>query len=538
MTDAVTASTKCWEGDYRRILRAQTLAELFGPLGPVTRRQIVLNRIDDRDAAEAMARKLVTDGAVDEFAWAEDCWPALAARLGVTETWFGPAWPFSAPELVELDLARTPVVAHVAGDVRIDGTEPWLPRALPELAHAAVVAPRSPSAVELTRPEAIVDADGWVDNHDFSDQCFVARRAELLRHDVVTATHPANGRYPKPGGALTFEARVGAWLRTSGRVRRIDVTRAYQHPVGGAAEGASYGDLRGPRQHLPAVATPAASYPPTGSVPATAVVVARNAVRTIGWTVASLRWAADVVIIDVGSDDGTPQRAAEAGARVRVWPTPTAVGAAVLAAAVAEVDGWTAVVGADEIVPPALAQRLVDVVITDDVDVVEAPTRHYLLGRELTGHRWWPAYAPRLLRPGQVTFPWGVEALRQSPTIAASARVERVPPACDLAVVRLGPASLHDWLAAMNDRTTLESWATELPGHVSGRRALKRLVVALLDRRGRGVDAFGWRLAVLEAFGHWLLTEKAWDASAGDGTTVAAGYDALAASIVTGTSTG
>ena len=235
----VTLSTKCWEGDYRIVLDAAVLAEMFAPFGPAARRQVVLNRIEQRADAESRAQALVDAGHLDGFGWAEDVWPALADRLRIPETWFGAGWPFAVPELAELDLATTPAIAHLAGDVRLEAGPPWLPTALEALADATAVSPVSPSRIELVRPEARGAATGWVDNFDFSDQCFVVRTADLLSPEVVRAAHRANGRDPKPGGALTFEARVGSWLRLTGKRRRIDVQRGYLHPVGGI-EGDSY----------------------------------------------------------------------------------------------------------------------------------------------------------------------------------------------------------------------------------------------------------------------------------------------------------
>ena len=43
----VTVSTKTWEGDYRTILTAEGIEDLFGPLGRAPVRQVVLNRIED-----------------------------------------------------------------------------------------------------------------------------------------------------------------------------------------------------------------------------------------------------------------------------------------------------------------------------------------------------------------------------------------------------------------------------------------------------------------------------------------------------------
>ena len=530
----VTLSTKCWEGDYRQVLDTAALSEIFGPFGHAGRRQVVLNRIVDRGDADARARRLLESGAIDVFAWADEAWPELARRLQVPETWFGPAWPYAVPELTELALATTPLVAHIAGDVRLETGEPWLPRALAVLPQAAAVSPVSPSRIELVRPEARAAVTGWVHNADFSDQCFLARTADLLSPEVVRATHPATGRYPKPGGALTFEARVGAWLRQTGRIRLVDIRRGYRHPVGGQ-EGATYAGLGGPAEHLPDVPPMSGAYPAAGSVEAAGVIVARNAVRTIAWAVASLQWLRQVVVVDQASTDGTADRARAAGALVQPWPVPTVTGRAILGQVAAEIGGWLVLLDGDEMVPPGLANALAVEIQTGRVQGVEAPRRSYLLGRPAPGRHYWPAFSLRAVRVESAVFPTGLEALRTPLGLRSGASRVRLPADESMAVVHLGRPDLHAWTARANNHTSLEARGTEISSDVSLRRAAKRFATRYLREGGWRAGRQGWRVALLEAMQHWLLTEKAWELVDGGATAALAVYDEIAAAVLAGT---
>ena len=528
--DDVTLSTKCWERDYRTVLEPATIAALFDPFGPAARRQVVLNRIDDRAGAERRAQSLVDTGVIDAFGWAEDAWPALCARLDIPLTWFGPAWPFAAPELAELALATTPVLAHIAGDVRLDAGAPWLPRALPLLDGAAIVAPISPSRIELTRSTPDAHDPSWVRDHEISDQCFVAPVASLLAREVVRATHWTGWRYPKPGGALTFEARVGAWLRTTDRARAVDVGRSYVHPVGGA-EGDAYPGLSGPREELPPLPEPSSAYPGAGSVGATGVVVVRDAVRTIAWTVRSLQWLRTVVVVDQSSTDGTAERARAAGADVRVTDRVTVSGNALRGELSRELGGWVVHLDGDEVCSPRLARAIADTIASGSADVVEAPQRTFVRGYEQ------PIEARRIRahRAGSVQHPTGLEALRETPTTVTGARVHATPDDGAYAVVKLGPADLGEVIARTNDRTSLVARSTYAPRNVSLRRAAKHFALAYFRAGGWRRGREGWRTALLAAFTHWLTTEKAREQINGGAATVRAGYDELAAYIVEGT---
>jgi len=215
----VTASTKTWEGDYRTILTPQGIEDLFGPLGRTPLRQVVLNRIADVAAAGKLADGLVDAGLIDSWAWAEERWPELSRRLGLPPNWFGAATPYSVPELCELDFARTDFLIHIAGDVRFDPPGGWLFRAVGAFGSPAtsIVTATPPAGPDWVRSRGTDLPGGWVETQLFSDQLFLARPAEILDGSVLRAEDPASAKYPKPGGALTFEARVGAWLASRDR---------------------------------------------------------------------------------------------------------------------------------------------------------------------------------------------------------------------------------------------------------------------------------------------------------------------------------
>lgn len=487
---SVTLSTKCWEGDYRQVLSPQGLAELFDPLDAAAPRQVVLNRVVDRSDADARARGLVDAGLLDRYAWAEDLWSEVAAHVGVPVTWFGAAWPYSAPELCELHLAKTELVLHLAGDVRVAPGELWAPVAASALARwdeVAVVAPLTPSRSELAEPGARRLAAGWTGSQLFSDQCFLARRDELLRREVVTAVHPIAGRYPRPGGALTFEARVGAWMRSTGRWRATDEARDYRHPVTGS-EGDSYAASGTVPVLLPAPEGPGDEYPPARSADVLGVVVTRDQERTVGNAVRSLAWCREVVVLDGGSEDRTAARASEAGGVVRTGT----------ARDVKSLPGPLVVLDADELVPAGLAHALVDAV--HGGYGLEAPVRVAERGQ------WFRAAGRRLLDPPE---PGGT--------------VRRA----DVALLRFGSVGLADALARLDRESEARSLGVVLARRAGGRLALKAVLLSL--RSGRG-----WRRGAHEALAEWLWAEKAWEAARGGPTQVQATYDDIARRVLQG----
>lgn len=486
---SLTLSTKCWEGDYRHVLTPGGIEELFGPCGPADARQVVLNRIADRAAASAMAGALVEEGSITRYAWAEDMWPELAASLGVPVTWFGAAWPYSAPELCELSLAPTTHVLHLAGDVRLPASAGWTGAAVEALDRwpdVAVVAPRTPSGVELTERGSRVLARGWSASQLFSDQCFLVRRGDLLSSEVVRAAHPVAGRYPRPGGALTFEARVASWLRAAGKWVATDASHTYQHPVSGT-EGDSYAASASVPLLLPPLTTPGPGYPPQASADATGVVLAKDQERTVANAVLSLGWCRDVVVLDDGSTDRTVERALQAGARVRSGGVRDLAG-------VAPPQGWLVVVSADELVPAPLARQLVVALSDPTSGGVRAACRVLERGR------WVPTDARLVL-----------QRLGGGGSISETSEQ----------LVRFGSSGIGDLVARLNAETDDRAVGAVFVRRASGRVAMRACWESLNKRRGL-------RRSLVDGFAAWLWVEKAWEAAQGGPTAVQASYDEIA----------
>jgi hypothetical protein len=300
----------------------------------------------------------------------------------------------------------------------------------------------------------------------------------------------------------------------------------------GGTEGDSYAGLAGPPEHLPPVPAPSPAYPVAESVDATAIIVARDAARTIGWTVASLRWTRQVVVVDQASTDDTAALARAAGAVVRDWPHATVTGRAILARLLGETPGWVVLLDADEMLTAAAAHAVAAVIAADSADAIEIRRATHLFGRRVRGEALGSGWAVRAGKSEQLIAPTGLEALRVPLSVRPNTRILRLADTPEVAVVHFGAPDLHGWLAKMNERTSLEARGTELPGRVTGRRTAKRFVTSYAAgwREGR----LGLRLSLLNALAKWVLTEKAADLVDGDGTTASATYDEIAARVLGG----
>jgi glycosyltransferase involved in cell wall biosynthesis len=131
-------------------------------------------------------------------------------------------------------------------------------------------------------------------------------------------------------------------------------------------------------------------------VPLTATVITLNEAAHIEDCLAALRWADELIVVDSGSTDGTPELARAAGAIVieRDWPGYSAQKD--FAASQASHD-WILSVDADERVTPELADEVRSTVQNPGNHAgFRIPRVTFHLGRWIRTTDWYPDYQLRL----------------------------------------------------------------------------------------------------------------------------------------------
>jgi glycosyltransferase involved in cell wall biosynthesis len=186
-----------------------------------------------------------------------------------------------------------------------------------------------------------------------------------------------------------------------------------------------------------------------------AVVLTRNEAANLGRCLESLRWCAEVVVLDSGSSDGTRERARELGARLveHVQSGPFRIDEqrnwALDHAGVAR--PWVLFLDADESVPAGLAAEL-ERVCGDPgcpFDGLELTPRYLFWGRWLKRTQGYPNWHPRAARVGAVRFEGGVWE-----HFAAGARIGRIAAPYDHHANSKG---LSDWLARHDRYSTWDA---------------------------------------------------------------------------------
>jgi glycosyltransferase involved in cell wall biosynthesis len=130
-------------------------------------------------------------------------------------------------------------------------------------------------------------------------------------------------------------------------------------------------------------------------------IVAMDEEANIGRTLASVRWADEIVLIDSGSKDRTCDIAREYGARVIVEPWRGYVAQKQYAIELCAND-WILLLDADEEITPALAEEIRDAITHPNaVSGYRIPRKNLFLGRWMRHGGFYPDPKLRLFRRGQ-----------------------------------------------------------------------------------------------------------------------------------------
>jgi glycosyltransferase involved in cell wall biosynthesis len=251
---------------------------------------------------------------------------------------------------------------------------------------------------------------------------------------------------------------------------------------------------------------------PSDAASISACIVCRNEADRLGPCLASVRWADEIVLLDLGSEDGSADLARAVGARV-VSHAPVPVVEAVRNVVAEAASGdWVLAVDPDERVSPGLASELRRLAARADLDAVVVPRMNFDFGHPASSplQRYEPQL--RMYRRAAVRWPDFPNALPQVPEdrlarveardelTLAHDRNRNVPEAIDR-VRRYAPAQAQAMIDAgevFSARRMLTTLAEKLYRHFVVSRALRDGVPGLM-RAGLLV---AFHLYVWAAFWH------------------------------------
>jgi glycosyltransferase involved in cell wall biosynthesis len=201
-------------------------------------------------------------------------------------------------------------------------------------------------------------------------------------------------------------------------------------------------------------------------------IVCRNEVDRLGPCLESARWADEVIVMDLASDDGSAELAAKHGARV-VNHAPVPIVELVRNEITREATGdWVIPLDPDERISPGLARELRTIAEDQDVDAVVVPRMNRDFGYEPQSpiHRYDTQI--RMYRPDRVPWPSEPNELPKVP----KERLYRVPARDELVLIHERNRSIPEALERVIRYAPAEAEAMLAAGEIFTARKMARRV--------------------------------------------------------------
>lgn len=243
------------------------------------------------------------------------------------------------------------------------------------------------------------------------------------------------------------------------------------------------------------------------------VINTLNVEEKIGKLIKSLKWADEVLICDMRSDDKTAEIAKNSGARVVFHKRLPFVEPA-RNFAVSEAAGeWILILDPDERVSSDLSSYLRKIADgLKQIDYVRVPRKNIIFGRFMKASMWWPDYNIRFFKKGSVKW---TDQIHKIP----EARGEGLdfPAEEKFAIIHHHYESISQFLEKMLRYTTVQSNELLEQGYKFDwkdllRKPLGEFLSRFFANRGFEDGLHGLTLSFLQAFSFLVVYLKVWEA--------------------------
>lgn len=241
------------------------------------------------------------------------------------------------------------------------------------------------------------------------------------------------------------------------------------------------------------------------------VINTLNEAKNLPKAIASVKSLADeIVVVDMQSDDGTPEIAKKLGAKVFNHKKTGYVEPARNFAISKTVNPWILVLDADEEVTLKLAQEIQKILKNPDADYYRIPRKNIIFGSWIKHSRWWPDYNIRLFKKDFVS--WN-EVIHMVPmTQGVGGQIEEKE---ELAIIHHNYETLEQFIERMNRYTSLHAKIRFEEGYkFSWKDVVSKPMNEFLSRyffgEGYKDGLHGLSLSLLQAFSELTLYLKIW----------------------------
>lgn len=233
--------------------------------------------------------------------------------------------------------------------------------------------------------------------------------------------------------------------------------------------------------------------------------------QNIERAIKSVKWADEVVVCDMYSEDRTVELAKELGAKVVYHKKTNYVEPARNFAVSKALGDWILILDADEEIPDILASKLQQVVSEKNVDFVKIPRKNIIFGKWMRASMWWPDYNIRFFKKGSVV--WGDEIHRPPQT---SGYGIKLPTEEQYAIVHYHYKDISQFIERMNRYSKIQAEELKKRGvQFQWSDLIAKPLAEFLGRffanRGFEDGIHGLALSLLQAFSFLIMYIRLWE---------------------------
>lgn len=243
-----------------------------------------------------------------------------------------------------------------------------------------------------------------------------------------------------------------------------------------------------------------------------AVINTFNEERNIRRVIESVKWANEIVVCDMQSDDQTAKIAKGLGANIILHKRSRYVEPA-RNFAISKASGeWILVLDADEQVPESLKGRLIEIASKmDQIDYVRIPRKNFIFGKWMQASMWWPDLNIRFFRKGKVK--WG-DKIHSSPEVSGLGL--DLPADEKWAIVHHNYQTITQFLERMNRYTDIQAEELKKAGYQFDWRdlfekPLNEFLSRFFASHGYKDGWHGLALSFLQALSFLVVYLKLWE---------------------------
>lgn len=226
----------------------------------------------------------------------------------------------------------------------------------------------------------------------------------------------------------------------------------------------------------------------------------------------SVKWANEVVVCDMHSEDGTVETAKKLGAKVFAHERTGYVEPARNFAISKALGDWVLILDADEEIPVSLADKLQEIAQDPKgTAFVQVPRKNFIFNKWMKASFWWPDYNIRFFKKGAVV--WG-DKIHSKPETKGEGLT--LPAEKNLAIVHYNYGSISQFVLRMNRYSDIQAGELYKEGvRFSWTDLISKPLSEFLSRffahRGFEDGLHGLALSLLQAFSFLLVYLKLWE---------------------------